>query len=248
MRPARLADQEPKNTLRSWRQDGSVTPPAGAKTLPCSPVRARMSKIDRDVRMAREFRVFLSAVTSEFVTARDARANDLQARGLQLRVRRSFRQEPGADTLLRLLHDYIRECSAVVCVIGERSGTRPSAAAATPFVHLLPMGITEASFTQWEFFFARAYERRLSLYLPPQIIRRNGTRRAATIFPNCSRPSSRTSMRRGCITPRFPTVTSCVPRCSRSPDHAPSRSCFLMPASGTFSRAARRFCAGCARA
>ena len=115
--------------------------------------------------MALEFRVFLSAVTSEFGTARDALANDLQARGLQLRVRRSFRQEPGADTLLRLLHDYIRECSAVVCVIGERSGTRPSAAAATPFVHLLPMGITEASFTQWEFFFARAYKRRLSLYI-----------------------------------------------------------------------------------
>ena len=48
--------------------------------------------------MAPEFRVFLSAVTSEFGTARDALANDLQARGLQLRVRRSFRQEPGVLT------------------------------------------------------------------------------------------------------------------------------------------------------
>ena len=62
--------------------------------------------------MAAEFRVFLSAVTSEFGAARDAVANDLQARDLQLRVQRSFRQEPGADTLLRLLHDYIRDCSA----------------------------------------------------------------------------------------------------------------------------------------
>jgi hypothetical protein len=33
--------------------------------------------------------------------ARDAVANDLQARDLQLRVQRSFRQEPGADNLLR---------------------------------------------------------------------------------------------------------------------------------------------------
>ena len=115
--------------------------------------------------MAAEFRVFLSAVTSEFGAARDAVANDLQARGLEVRVQRSFRQEPGADTLLRLLHDYIRDCSAVVCVIGTRSGACPSPAAAAEFAHLLPTAVTEASYTQWEFFFARAYKRRLSLYI-----------------------------------------------------------------------------------
>jgi hypothetical protein len=115
--------------------------------------------------MTIDFRVFLSAVTSEFGMARDAVANDLQARGLQLRVQRSLRQEPGANTLLRLLHDYIRDCSAVVCVIGTRSGARPSPAEAVEFAHLLPSGITEASYTQWEFFFARAHKRRLSLYI-----------------------------------------------------------------------------------
>src|SRR5271165_1949214 len=115
--------------------------------------------------MTAAFRVFLSAVTSEFGTARGEVANDLQARDLQLRVQRSFRQEPGADTLLRLLHDYIRDCSAVVCVIGRRSGACPSPAAAADFAHLLPSGITAASYTQWEFFFARAHKRRLSLYI-----------------------------------------------------------------------------------
>jgi len=80
-------------------------------------------------------------------------------------VQRSFRQEPGADTLLRLLHDYIRECDAVVCVIGARSGACPPPDAAGEFAHLLPPGITEASYTQWEFFFARAHQRRLSLYI-----------------------------------------------------------------------------------
>src|SRR5215469_5808141 len=105
--------------------------------------------------MAADFRVFLSAVTSEFGTARGAVANDLQARDLELRVQRSFRQEPAADTLLRLLHDYIRECSAVVCVIGARSGACPPPTAAAEFANLLPPGITEASYTQWEFFFAR---------------------------------------------------------------------------------------------
>jgi hypothetical protein len=113
--------------------------------------------------MAAEFRVFLSAVTSEFGAARDAVANDLQARDLHLRVQRSFRQ--GADTLLRLLHDYIRDCSAVVCVVGARSGACPPPAAAAAFAHLLPPGITKASYTQWEFFFAHAYQRRLLLYI-----------------------------------------------------------------------------------
>src|SRR5215469_14234258 len=115
--------------------------------------------------MAGGGRVFLSAVTGEFSTARDAVANDLQARDLELRVQRSFRQEPGGDTLLRLLHDYIGECDAVVCVIGARSGACPPPAAAAEFANLLPPGITEASYTQWEFFFARAHKRRLSLYI-----------------------------------------------------------------------------------
>ena len=115
--------------------------------------------------MAAAFRVFLSAVTREFELARDAVASDLQARDLQLRVQRSFRQEPGSDTLLQLLHDYIRECDAVVCVIGTRSGACPSPAAAAAFAQLLPAGISEASYTQWEFFFARAYKRRLPLYI-----------------------------------------------------------------------------------
>jgi hypothetical protein len=112
-------------------------------------------------------------VTSEFGSARDAVANDLQTRDLQLRVQRSFRQEPGTDTLLRLLHDYIRECDAVVCVIGARSGARPSSAEEADLTHLLPPGITKASYTQWEFFFARAYRRRLSLYIADTDYRRD---------------------------------------------------------------------------
>src|SRR5215467_5444137 len=103
--------------------------------------------------MAAAFRVFLSGLTSEFGAARHAVANDLQARDMQVRVQRSFRQEAGSDTLLRLLHDYIAGCSAVVCVIGTRSGGCPPSAAAAAFAHLLPPGISEASYTQWEFFF-----------------------------------------------------------------------------------------------
>jgi tetratricopeptide (TPR) repeat protein len=112
-----------------------------------------------------EFRVFLSAVSSEFGSARDTLAASLRSRDLLLRVQSDFRQQAMADTTLRKLHDYIRDCSAVVCAIGQRSGAMPPAASAAPFAHVLPTGITEASYTQWEFFFARHYKRRLSLYL-----------------------------------------------------------------------------------
>jgi Tetratricopeptide repeat/Domain of unknown function (DUF4062) len=112
-----------------------------------------------------EFRVFLSAVTSEFGEARDTLAASLRSRDLLLRVQSDFRQQAGSDTTLRKLHGYIHDCTAVVCILGRRSGAMPPVAAAEPFVHMLPAGVTEASYTQWEFFFARHYKRRLSLYI-----------------------------------------------------------------------------------
>jgi hypothetical protein len=58
--------------------------------------------------MAAGFRVFLSAVTSEFGSARDALAADLRSRDMLVRVQSDFRQEADSDTTLRKLHDYIR--------------------------------------------------------------------------------------------------------------------------------------------
>jgi hypothetical protein len=78
-------------------------------------------------------------------------------------VQSDFRQHD--DTTLHKLHDYIRDCQAVVCIIGTRSGAMPPPAAAAPFAHMLPQGFTEASYTQWELFFARHYRRRLLRYV-----------------------------------------------------------------------------------
>jgi hypothetical protein len=111
------------------------------------------------------FRLFLSAVSNEFGAARDVLAASLRSRAMDIKVQSDFRQEEEADTTLRKLHDYIRDCNAVVCVIGTRSGGMPSAVAAAAFAQMLPKGIAEASYTQWEFFFARWYRRRLSLYI-----------------------------------------------------------------------------------
>jgi tetratricopeptide (TPR) repeat protein len=116
--------------------------------------------------MQDDFRIFLSAVNSEFRRARDlAVAADLRSRGLTVKVESDFRQEADSDTTLRKLHNYIRDCSAVVCIIGRRSGGWPAPAEAAPFAPMLPDGFTKASYTQWEFFFARHYGRRLSIYI-----------------------------------------------------------------------------------
>src|SRR5687768_13097453 len=109
------------------------------------------------------FRVFLSAVSSEFGKARSAIASDLRGgRGLIVGIQDDFRQEADSDTTLSKLHKYIAELGdkqhgAVVCIVGERSGDCPPKDAAKPFAHMLPKGITRASYTQWEFFFVRHY-------------------------------------------------------------------------------------------
>jgi tetratricopeptide (TPR) repeat protein len=112
-----------------------------------------------------DFRVFVSAVSSEFGKVRSAVASDLRSRGLSVKVQEDFRLEAGADTLLRKLHNYIHNCSAVVCIIGDRSGAGPTQIEALPFLQLLPQGVTQASYTQWEFFLARHFRRNLYLYL-----------------------------------------------------------------------------------
>jgi hypothetical protein len=114
-----------------------------------------------------EFRVFLSAVSSEFGSARDAVANDLQSHDLIVRVQRSFRHDPNAETLLKQLANYIESCDAVVCLLGTRSGAGfPQPVEAAPFLemNILPSGITVASYTQWEFFLTRKLGRRCLVY------------------------------------------------------------------------------------
>jgi hypothetical protein len=110
--------------------------------------------------------VFLSAVSSEFGSARDALANDLQSHKLTVVIQRSFRNDGKAGTLLRKLKTYIEDCDLVVCLIGARSGAGfPEPAEATEFADYLPSGIAEASYTQWEFIFAQHFDRPRLIYL-----------------------------------------------------------------------------------
>ena len=110
-------------------------------------------------------RIFISVVTSEFGKARDALASDLRARGHEVTVQSDFKQSPDSETLLGSLTEYIRDCHAVVCIVGKRCGACPPARAAERLKGVLPNDIKEASYTQWEFFLARHFKRRPYLYI-----------------------------------------------------------------------------------
>ena len=110
-------------------------------------------------------RIFISAVTSEFGKARDALAADFRARGHEVTVQSGFKQSPDSETLLGRLAEYIRDCHAVVCIVGKRSGAYPPVRAVERLPKVLPKDVEEASYTQWEFFLARHYKRRPYVYI-----------------------------------------------------------------------------------
>lgn len=115
--------------------------------------------------MAEDFRVFISGVTGEFGQVREAIAAALRRRGMVVKEQKDFRPEPFSATTLKLLHDYIAICDAVVYMVGARSGDKPPRVSAAEFVHLLPRGIAEATYTQWEFYFARHFDRPMFVYV-----------------------------------------------------------------------------------
>ncbi|MES2657878.1 MAG: FxSxx-COOH system tetratricopeptide repeat protein [Verrucomicrobiota bacterium] len=110
------------------------------------------------------YRVFLSRVSSEFGQASSAVASDLRARGLEVKVQEDFTQGPTADTWLARLEEYIRDCDAVVCIHGTRSGGFPAENAIQPFSNLHPPELSRLSFTQWEYFFAKHHRKRIHTY------------------------------------------------------------------------------------
>lgn len=110
-------------------------------------------------------KIFISAVISELGKARDALAADLRARGHEVTIQSDFQQSPDSETLLGLLADYIHDCHVVICIVGKRAGAHPPIRAAEGYPKVLPAGIKEASYTQWEFFFARHFKRRPYVYI-----------------------------------------------------------------------------------
>lgn len=105
-------------------------------------------------------RVFISAVSSELGNARRAAANYLLAgKVVDVSIQEHFVPERTLHTLLQAIRDAVRDSDVVICLIGARAGACPTVDEARDFIGMLPHGVTAASYTQWEFFFAKHYRK-----------------------------------------------------------------------------------------
>ncbi len=119
--------------------------------------------------MAQTYRVFVSAASGELGSFRREVARVLRCKELEVRDQEHFRQ--GGGTLLEKLRDYIENCDAVILLVGDRCGAFPTAehAAALGAIpafedYRAHSGQTHASYTQWEFFFAKHFGKQIYLF------------------------------------------------------------------------------------
>ncbi|HTW72064.1 MAG TPA: tetratricopeptide repeat protein [Acetobacteraceae bacterium] len=112
-----------------------------------------------------ECRVFLSAVSSEFGAAQNALADDFARRRMMVRVQQHFRRDRQPGTTLAALDAYIATCTAVICLIGKRSGAWPTPEEAAAFSGVLPDDVSQASYAQWAYYLARKHEKQCLLYI-----------------------------------------------------------------------------------
>ena len=134
-------------------------------------------------------RIFLSTVSSEFRSYRDRLAEKLKRPNLSLHVQEDF-IAAGTDTLDKL-DDYIRECEAVVHLVGDMTGamaSRSAVAAITerypdlatrfpPLAETLSTGTPALSYTQWEAFLALYHRKVLIIATPTDKATRDPTYR-----------------------------------------------------------------------
>ena len=90
-------------------------------------------------------KVFLSAVSGQFKSCRDALASDLRAIGCEVKVQEDFQQ--GGGSLIAQIESYVAQCNRVIAIVGDAYGADASSDA-------IPPGKPQRSYTQWVYFFA----------------------------------------------------------------------------------------------
>jgi tetratricopeptide (TPR) repeat protein len=117
-------------------------------------------------------KIFLSTVSDEFRTYRDALRTDLTRHNVEVKVQEDFK-DLGGDTLDKL-DVYIAHCDAVVHLVGDMTGSAPGELALhalrkkypdltdklPPLCEALRNGIS-VSYTQWEAWLALYHDKRL---------------------------------------------------------------------------------------
>lgn len=108
-------------------------------------------------------KVFLSCVSKEFRPYRDMLAGDLRIPGVEVRVQEDF--VLGGHTTLAKLDAYIKDCDAVIHLVGSAAGWMPEPAEVSALVQQYPeftgrvtclkdLQTERHSYTQWEAWFA----------------------------------------------------------------------------------------------
>jgi hypothetical protein len=117
-------------------------------------------------------KIFLSTVSDEFRTYRDALRTDLTRHNVEVKVQEDFK-DLGGDTLDKL-NVYIAHCDAVVHLVGHMTGSAPRelelcalrnkyadlTEKLSPLCEALQNGIA-VSYTQWEAWLALYHDKRL---------------------------------------------------------------------------------------
>ena len=130
--------------------------------------------------MSRHANFFISAVTDEFGSYRDALSKNLARPSVTIETQKTL-VPYGEPTLLKL-DKYIQKCDAVIHLIGDQSGAVPSEASRRSILEKyedlpLRVGLDEATlatvtYTQWEAWLAIYHGRRLFIAVPaPKAVR-----------------------------------------------------------------------------
>ena len=117
------------------------------------------------------YKVFVSAVSNELESYREEVARVLRRRHIEVRDQKHFRQ--GGGTLLEQLRDYIDECDATICLIGEQPGSVPGsehvsdAGVQSEWADRLrdATGNSDISYTQWEYLLAKTLGKETYVFL-----------------------------------------------------------------------------------
>ena len=135
--------------------------------------------------------IFLSTVSAEFRSYRDALRHDLDRPNVTVKVQEDF-IATGTETLDKL-DEYIRQCDAVIHLVGDMTGASTSPTAVAAIRHRYPdlaerlpvldpflePGAPALSYTQWEAWLA-LYHRKVLIIAEPQDGAPRGAKSEAT--------------------------------------------------------------------
>ncbi|PXW89938.1 uncharacterized protein DUF4062 [Nitrosomonas sp. Nm84] len=125
-----------------------------------------------------QIRIFLSTVSAEFRSYRDALRHDLERPNVTVKVQEDF-IATGTETLDKL-DDYINQCDAIVHLIGDMTGAMAQSPSLSiinqrypdigkrlpPLSPFLGSGVESLSYTQWEAWLALYHRKMLIIAVP----------------------------------------------------------------------------------